>query len=107
MSYDRITFRDARKGVRELDLSDEEADELGGLGPGRGGDNRRLSRRHRARTGCARCGTVRAIVGSARQCIPDARFAADWGEARSGEGSRHEVFAHLLGPAFLVLVVGR
>lgn len=26
----RITFRDARKGVRELDVSDEEADRLGG-----------------------------------------------------------------------------
>ena len=26
----RITFRDARKGVRELDVSDEEAERLGG-----------------------------------------------------------------------------
>lgn len=26
----RITFADARKGVRELDLTDDEADELGG-----------------------------------------------------------------------------
>ncbi len=26
----RITFRDARKGVRELDLTDEEAEKLGG-----------------------------------------------------------------------------
>lgn len=26
----RITFRDARKGVRELDVTDEEADNLGG-----------------------------------------------------------------------------
>jgi hypothetical protein len=26
----RITFRDQRKGVRELDLTDEEADKLGG-----------------------------------------------------------------------------
>lgn len=26
----RITFRDARKGVRELDVTDEEADKLGG-----------------------------------------------------------------------------
>jgi hypothetical protein len=26
----RITFRDARKGVRELDVTDQEADKLGG-----------------------------------------------------------------------------
>ena len=26
----RITFRDARKGVRELDVTDEEAEALGG-----------------------------------------------------------------------------
>ncbi len=26
----RITFRDARKGVRELDVTDEEAENLGG-----------------------------------------------------------------------------
>jgi hypothetical protein len=26
----RITFRDARKGVRELDVTDEEAEKLGG-----------------------------------------------------------------------------
>jgi hypothetical protein len=26
----RITFRDARKGVRELDVTDEEADQIGG-----------------------------------------------------------------------------
>ena len=26
----RITFRDARKGVRELDVTDEEAEQLGG-----------------------------------------------------------------------------
>jgi hypothetical protein len=26
----RITFRDARKGVRELDVTDEEAEDLGG-----------------------------------------------------------------------------
>jgi hypothetical protein len=26
----RITFRDARKGVRELDVTDEEAERLGG-----------------------------------------------------------------------------
>ncbi len=26
----RITFRDARKGVRELDVTDDEADNLGG-----------------------------------------------------------------------------
>ena len=26
----RITFRDARKGVRELDVTDEEADKIGG-----------------------------------------------------------------------------
>ena len=26
----RITFRDQRKGVRELDVTDEEADEIGG-----------------------------------------------------------------------------
>jgi hypothetical protein len=26
----RITYRDARKGVRELDVTDREADELGG-----------------------------------------------------------------------------
>lgn len=26
----RITFRDARKGVRELDMTDEEAEKLGG-----------------------------------------------------------------------------
>jgi hypothetical protein len=26
----RITFRDARKGVRELDVTDEEAEKIGG-----------------------------------------------------------------------------
>jgi hypothetical protein len=26
----RITFRDARKGVRELDVTDQEADKIGG-----------------------------------------------------------------------------
>jgi len=26
----RITFRDARKGARELDVTDEEADKIGG-----------------------------------------------------------------------------
>ena len=26
----RITFRDARKGVRELDVTDDEADKIGG-----------------------------------------------------------------------------
>ena len=26
----RITFRDARKGVRELDVTDEEAEQMGG-----------------------------------------------------------------------------
>ena len=26
----RVTFRDARKGVRELDVTDEEADKIGG-----------------------------------------------------------------------------
>ncbi len=26
----RITFRDARKGVRELDMTDDEAEKLGG-----------------------------------------------------------------------------
>jgi hypothetical protein len=28
----RITFHDARKGVRELDVTDEEAEDLGGKG---------------------------------------------------------------------------
>jgi len=33
----RITFRDARKGVRELDLTDVEAERLGGRPVGRRG----------------------------------------------------------------------
>jgi hypothetical protein len=33
----RITFRDARKGVRELDLTDLEAEKLGGRPVGRRG----------------------------------------------------------------------
>jgi hypothetical protein len=33
----RITFGDARKGVRELDLTDAEADELGGRAVARRG----------------------------------------------------------------------
>jgi len=33
----RITFRDARKGVRELDLTDQEAEELGGRSVARRG----------------------------------------------------------------------
>jgi hypothetical protein len=33
----RITFKDARKGVRELDLTDAEAEELGGRSVGRRG----------------------------------------------------------------------
>jgi hypothetical protein len=33
----RITFRDARKGVRELDVTDEEADRLGGRSVARRG----------------------------------------------------------------------
>jgi hypothetical protein len=33
----RITFRDARKGVRELDLTDEEAEALGGRSVARRG----------------------------------------------------------------------
>ena len=33
----RITFRDARKGVRELDLTDAEADALGGRAVARRG----------------------------------------------------------------------
>jgi hypothetical protein len=33
----RITFRDARKGVRELDLTDSEAEKLGGRAVGRRG----------------------------------------------------------------------
>jgi hypothetical protein len=33
----RITFRDARKGVRELDLTDEEAEKLGGRSVARRG----------------------------------------------------------------------
>jgi len=33
----RITFRDARKGVRELDVTDEEADQLGGRSVARRG----------------------------------------------------------------------
>ena len=33
----RITFRDARKGVRELDLTDVEAEKLGGRPVGRRG----------------------------------------------------------------------
>lgn len=33
----RITFRDARKGVRELDLTDEEAGRLGGRSTARRG----------------------------------------------------------------------
>jgi hypothetical protein len=33
----RITFRDARKGVRELDLTDAEAEKLGGRPVGRRG----------------------------------------------------------------------
>jgi hypothetical protein len=41
----RITFRDARKGVRELDLTDAEAERLGGRPVARRG------RRPRATTG--------------------------------------------------------
>lgn len=33
----RITFRDARKGVRELDVTDEEAERLGGRSVARRG----------------------------------------------------------------------
>jgi len=33
----RITFADARKGVRELDLTDSEADQLGGRAVARRG----------------------------------------------------------------------
>ena len=33
----RITFTDARKGVRELDLTDAEAEKLGGRAVGRRG----------------------------------------------------------------------
>ena len=33
----RITFRDARKGVRELDVTDEEADGMGGRNVARRG----------------------------------------------------------------------
>jgi hypothetical protein len=33
----RITFKDARKGVRELDLTDSEAEKLGGRAVGRRG----------------------------------------------------------------------
>jgi hypothetical protein len=33
----RITFRDARKGVRELDVTDEEAERFGGRQVGRRG----------------------------------------------------------------------
>jgi hypothetical protein len=33
----RITFTDARKGARELDLTDEEADQLGGRSVARRG----------------------------------------------------------------------
>jgi hypothetical protein len=33
----RITFRDARKGVRELDLTDEEAEKMGGRNVARRG----------------------------------------------------------------------
>ena len=33
----RITFRDARKGVRELDVTDAEAEKLGGRQTGRRG----------------------------------------------------------------------
>jgi hypothetical protein len=41
----RITFQDARKGVRELDVTDEEADKLGGRAV------RRRGRRPRAAQG--------------------------------------------------------
>jgi hypothetical protein len=33
----RVTFKDARKGVRELDLTDAEAEKLGGRPVGRRG----------------------------------------------------------------------
>lgn len=33
----RITFRDARKGVRELDVTDQEAEKLGGRSVARRG----------------------------------------------------------------------
>ena len=33
----RITFRDARKGVRELDVTDEEAESMGGRSVARRG----------------------------------------------------------------------
>ena len=33
----RITFRDARKGVRELDVTDDEAEKLGGRAVARRG----------------------------------------------------------------------
>lgn len=33
----RITFRDARKGVRELDVTDDEAEKLGGRSVARRG----------------------------------------------------------------------
>jgi hypothetical protein len=39
----RITFGDARKGVRELDLTDAEADALGGRAVARRGRPRKVS----------------------------------------------------------------
>jgi hypothetical protein len=43
----RITFHDQRKGVRELDLTDEEADKLGG---------RKVARRGRKPAGATQSG---------------------------------------------------
>ena len=44
----RITFRDARKGVRELDVTDEEAEKIGGHQVKRRGRRPRASVRNGA-----------------------------------------------------------
>ena len=44
----RITFADARKGVRELDLTDAEAEQLGGRPVARRGRRPWIRHRHRS-----------------------------------------------------------
>lgn len=83
----RITFADARKGVRELDLTDAEAERLGGRAVARRGRRprllrlkeslerketrpppRRLRQRQGSHSGAARGGLSSARLGSA---VPD------------------------------------
>ena len=54
----RITFHDARKGVRELDVTDDEAEELGGKGRAVA----RRGRRPKSATSVTRAGSGPSFV---------------------------------------------